>query len=132
VESPARASSLGPSDSASQQTKLGIPLTVLLEMLEPPIKRPSFLPKSVPWDYEDCNDQTEDIIVTELNTRRLKMSLAIRRGDGTKISSQAFDARRKLSLHDSSISSIRIHDVLGSLAICGPSRTSRKSSMPSF
>ena len=65
-------------------------IDVLLEMLERPTRRPAFLPKSVLWDYEDCYDQTENVIVTELNTRRVEMSLAIRRGDGTKISSQEF------------------------------------------
>ena len=65
-------------------------IDVLLEMLEPLTRRPAFLPKSVLWDYEDCYDQMENVIVTEFNTRRIEMGLAIRRGDGTKISSQEF------------------------------------------
>jgi len=67
------------------------------------------------WDYEDCNDQTEDVIAMKLKTRRFKMS-TFRRGD----------ARRTLFPHDSSISSTRIRVLLCSLSICGPKSDIKK------
>ncbi|KAI9430174.1 hypothetical protein BJY52DRAFT_1200234 [Lactarius psammicola] len=52
------ASSLGPSDSASQQMKVDYALDKaienLLECVEAPSVQPQFLPASVLWYYEDC------------------------------------------------------------------------------
>ncbi|KAF8264716.1 hypothetical protein EI94DRAFT_1703023 [Lactarius quietus] len=90
-----RSLSLGPSDSTSQQTrptdfKLEAAVKKLLELVEPPVQHPRCLPKLVLWDYEDCNDAAEGVIITEANKRRPKMNFAIRRGDGTNISNQEY------------------------------------------
>ncbi|KAI9447547.1 hypothetical protein H4582DRAFT_2051286 [Lactarius indigo] len=75
-----RTSSLGPSDSTSQQTRIDIvtdkAIENLLEGVEAPVMRPHFLPKTILWDFEDC----------ETNKSRPKMSLALRHPNGTKIS----------------------------------------------
>lgn len=104
------ASSLGPSDSASQQTRFDPVMEAadlaakaakkaaierLMELVEPPPLRPD-LPKSVLWDFEDC--LAEGIIITEANRRRPKMHLAIRRGDGTNISQGEFDIIRRAAI----------------------------------
>ncbi|KAF8267516.1 hypothetical protein EI94DRAFT_1801601 [Lactarius quietus] len=89
------ASSLGPSDSASQLTRFNSPdlasektIDLLLERVEAPSVWPSCLPQSVLWNYEDClTDKSAGDIVTELNKHRPKMQLAIHCGDGSIISS---------------------------------------------
>ena len=93
-----RASSLGPSDSVSQHK---IDLTIekaiedLLERVEPPPVRPRYLPESVLWYYGDYkNDTSEGITKTDLNKSRPRMSLAMRRPDGTMISSQELTTAR--------------------------------------
>ncbi|KAI9446255.1 hypothetical protein H4582DRAFT_2069590 [Lactarius indigo] len=77
------ASSLGPSDSASQQTRTDVmkdkAIEDLLESVEPPPMRPEFLPKTVLWDFEDC----------ETN------NLAIRHPNGTKISNAELSNMRR-------------------------------------
>jgi hypothetical protein len=86
-----RALSLGPSDSASQQ-KLDFAIDEaienLLQSMEAPSMRPRFLPVSVLWHYEDCENDSEGVIITEHNKRRPRMTLALRRPDGTKLSRQ--------------------------------------------
>lgn len=94
-----RTSSLGPSDSASQQTKLDISMDAatqdLLDRVEPPPLRPPFLPHSVLWEYEDCKtDTSEGVVVTEANRHRPRMSLAIRRPDGKKVSTLQYSNMR--------------------------------------
>jgi hypothetical protein len=63
-----RASLLGLSDSASQQTgsyqSILDPVTerlmeALMELVEPPPMCPSYVLKSVLWDFEDCLDLAE-------------------------------------------------------------------------
>ena len=105
-----RTSSLAPSDSASQQQKVSPDslteaeklkaYNTLLESVYAPSVRPWFLWPSVLWDYEDCEkDTTEGIIVTESNKRRPRMKLAIRRPDGSKVSSlEWLDIRRATNL----------------------------------
>ncbi|KAF8265293.1 hypothetical protein EI94DRAFT_359470 [Lactarius quietus] len=89
-------SSLGPSDSASKQGSLDYAVWLwqavekLLESVEQPAIRPQFLPKSVLWDYEDCNDPAQGVIAAEANECRPKMNLAIRRNDGTRISNREY------------------------------------------
>ncbi|KAI9428865.1 hypothetical protein H4582DRAFT_2090797 [Lactarius indigo] len=90
-----RASSLGPSDSASQRTRIDLEedraIELLLETVEPSSLRPSFLPLSVLWYYDDCKkDTSAGIIITANNRRRPKMSLAIRRPNGTPIEHQEY------------------------------------------
>jgi hypothetical protein len=86
-----RASSLGPSDSASQQ-KLDFAIDEaienLLQSVEAPSMRPQFLPVSVLWHYEDCENDSEGVIIMEHNKRRPSMTLALRCPDGTKLSHQ--------------------------------------------
>ncbi|KAH8995850.1 hypothetical protein EDB86DRAFT_3077415 [Lactarius hatsudake] len=88
-----RASSLGPSDSASQQMKFDLAydkaIESLLETVEPPSVRPHFLEKEVLWYYDDCaTDKKYGDIITPMNMYRPKMNLAIRRPDGSKVSTQ--------------------------------------------
>jgi hypothetical protein len=94
-----RSSSLGPSDSASQQTgshqSILDPATeqlmeALMELVEPPPTRPSYVLKSILWDFEDCLNPAEGIIVTEANRRRPRMVLAIRCIDGRLILGEEF------------------------------------------
>lgn len=94
-----RASSLGPSDSASQQTGsqqfLLDPATerrmeALMELVEAPPTRPSYVLKSVLWDFEDCLDPAEGVVLTEANRNRPRMAFAIRRTDGRLISGQEY------------------------------------------
>jgi hypothetical protein len=64
--------------------------------VEAPSKRPSYLPETVLWYYEDCQrDTSAGPIVTEANKRRPKMQLAIRRGDGSIISAPEYDSIRR-------------------------------------
>ncbi|KAH9008186.1 hypothetical protein EDB83DRAFT_2323319 [Lactarius deliciosus] len=59
----------------------------LLERVEPPPLRPDFLPTTVLWDFDDCyTDKTLGDILTDDNKCRPRLSLAIRRPDGSKIS----------------------------------------------
>ncbi|KAI9437506.1 hypothetical protein H4582DRAFT_2057868 [Lactarius indigo] len=93
--SESRASSLGPSDSASQQMKFDPTydkaIKTLLGTVEPLPTRPQFLPREVLWYYDDCaTDKSYGDIVTKSNMYRLKMNLAIRRLDGSKVSAQEF------------------------------------------
>ncbi|KAH8977391.1 hypothetical protein EDB92DRAFT_2119960 [Lactarius akahatsu] len=86
-----RASSLGPSDSASQQARTDVmkdkAIEDLLERVEPPPLRPDFLPTTVLWDFDDCyTDKTLGDILTDNNKCRPRLSLAIRRPNGSKIS----------------------------------------------
>ncbi|KAH9159725.1 hypothetical protein EDB89DRAFT_2083117 [Lactarius sanguifluus] len=66
-----RASSLGPSDSASQQTGTdvipGKSLRNILDGMEVPYERPEFLPITMLWDFEDCiTDKTQGDIITNV------------------------------------------------------------------
>ncbi|KAI9441585.1 hypothetical protein H4582DRAFT_2073751 [Lactarius indigo] len=95
-----RASSLGPSDSASQQTRTDVmkdkAIEDLLESVEPPPMRPEFLPKTVLWDFKDCEtDKSQGDIITDKNKSRPKLSLAIRRPNGTKISNAELSNMRR-------------------------------------
>ncbi|KAH8985730.1 hypothetical protein EDB86DRAFT_3083313 [Lactarius hatsudake] len=86
-----RASSLGPSDSASQQARTDVmkdkAIEDLLERVEPPPLRPDFLLTTVLWDFDDCyTDKTLGDILTDNNKCRPRLSLAIRRPNGSKIS----------------------------------------------
>jgi hypothetical protein len=85
-----RASLLGPSDSASQQTgsyqSILDPVTerlmeALMELVEPPPMRPSYVLKSVLWDFKDCLDLVEGVIITEANMLRL-VGRSVRRARG--------------------------------------------------
>ena len=68
----------------------------LLESVDAPSTRPRFLPKSVLWDYKDCEtDKSEGDIITGANKHRPKMNLTIRRPDGTKISSSEYPNIRR-------------------------------------
>jgi hypothetical protein len=101
-----RASSLGPSDSASQQTQFEATsqqsqfdptfanaVKELLESIEAPSVQPGFLKPTVLWYYEDCQkDKSEGDIVTKANPHRPKMHLAICRADGTKIPRPEYNA----------------------------------------
>jgi hypothetical protein len=89
-----RTSSLGPSDSASQLTRSGIERESehFLELVEAPSMRPSTFPASILWYYTDCvTDTSEGEIITKKNQSRPKMSIAIRRPDGSVISSPEFE-----------------------------------------
>ncbi|KAH8979593.1 hypothetical protein EDB86DRAFT_3088674 [Lactarius hatsudake] len=94
------ASSLGLSDSASQQMKFDLAydkaIESLLETVEPPSIRPHFLEKEVLWYYDDCAmDKKYGDIITPMNMYRPKMSLAIRRPDGSKVSTQEYSNIRR-------------------------------------
>ncbi|KAF8259352.1 hypothetical protein EI94DRAFT_1707172 [Lactarius quietus] len=91
-----RASSLGPSDSASQQSRLTTNnLNAILHNVESLPIWPDFLPASVLWYYEDCEkDKSGGDILTEANKHQPKMNLAICRPDGTIISSKEFSKTR--------------------------------------
>ncbi|KAH9047750.1 hypothetical protein EDB84DRAFT_1614692 [Lactarius hengduanensis] len=77
-----RASSLGPSDSASQPTKVDMVIDKaiedVLESVEAPLTRPRCLPDSVLWDFKDLKSQPGLAIVTEANKSRPKIQLALR------------------------------------------------------
>ncbi|KAF8268369.1 hypothetical protein EI94DRAFT_1785947 [Lactarius quietus] len=93
-------SSLGPSNSVSQHSKLisayEMSINCLLDRVEAPSQRPSYLPASVLWHYEDCQtDTSAGTIVTDANKCRPKMHLAIRRGDGSIISAPEYDSIRR-------------------------------------
>ncbi|KAH9070812.1 hypothetical protein EDB83DRAFT_2517992 [Lactarius deliciosus] len=95
-----RASSLGPSDSASQQTRGGLEadrdraIERLLKTVEQPSLRPSFLPPSVLWRDKDCKMDMEGDILTEQNPCQPKMALAIRCPDGSIASAQEYSNMR--------------------------------------
>jgi hypothetical protein len=93
------ASSLAPSDSASQQ-QANQDLDKLIEDVlaspKAPLMRPHFLPKSVLWDYEDCSEDTlEGVILTDINKSRPRMKLALRHPDGTKIPNKVYENIRQ-------------------------------------
>ncbi|KAH9013656.1 hypothetical protein EDB85DRAFT_2158039 [Lactarius pseudohatsudake] len=95
-----RASSLGPSDSASQQMKFDPAydnaIGSLLETVEPLPSRPQFLVEGVLWYSNDCaTDKKYGDIITAQNQYRPKMNLAIRRPDGSKVSTQEFSNIRR-------------------------------------
>ncbi|KAH8979001.1 hypothetical protein EDB92DRAFT_1906509 [Lactarius akahatsu] len=95
-----RASSLGPSDSASQQARTDVmknkAIEDLLECMEPPPLCPEFLPTTVLWDFTDCyTDKTLGDIITDKNKCQLKLSLAICRPDGSKISNLELSNMRR-------------------------------------
>ncbi|KAH9032842.1 hypothetical protein EDB84DRAFT_1561857 [Lactarius hengduanensis] len=92
-----RASSLGPSDSASQQQQMKFDpaydkaIGSLLETVEPLPTRPQYLVKEVLWYSDDCaTDKMYGDIITAQNQYRPKMNLAIRRPNGSKVSNQEF------------------------------------------
>ncbi|KAH9012334.1 hypothetical protein EDB85DRAFT_2159142 [Lactarius pseudohatsudake] len=92
-----RASSLGPSDSASQQQQMKFDpaydkaIGSLLETVELLPTRPQYLVKEVLWYSDDCaTDKTYGDIITAQNQYRPKMNLAIRRPNGSKVSNQEF------------------------------------------
>jgi hypothetical protein len=92
------ASSLGPSDSASQQARphSTSDIDTLLERLDAPSVRPEYLPASVLWYFDDCStDRTYGTIVTASNSCRPKMGIAIRRPDGSKIPNLEFGYMRR-------------------------------------
>ncbi|KAF8262065.1 hypothetical protein EI94DRAFT_1809356 [Lactarius quietus] len=67
-----------------------------LDHVEAPSQRPSLFPTLVLWYYEDCQTDTlAGTIVTDANKRRLKMHLAIRRGDRSIISAPEYDSIRR-------------------------------------
>ncbi|KAF8258753.1 hypothetical protein EI94DRAFT_1814655 [Lactarius quietus] len=90
-----QASSLGPSDSASQQSRLTMNnLNAVLHNVESLPIRLDFLPASILWYYEDCEkDKSGGDILTEANKHRPKINLAIRCPDGTIISSKEFSKK---------------------------------------
>ncbi|KAI9436340.1 hypothetical protein H4582DRAFT_2078957 [Lactarius indigo] len=95
-----RASSLGPSDSASQQTGTdvvpGKSLRNILDGVEVPYERPDFLPITVLWDFEDCQtDKTQGDIITKKNKCRPKMAIALRRLNGKVVSSLEYSNIRR-------------------------------------
>src|SRR6202453_3545633 len=93
-----RASSLGPSDSASQLTSSDFQKAcdLLQERVESSSMRPSFLLPSVLWSYKDClTDKSAGDIVTANNRNRPKMTIAIRHGDGSVISYPEYDNIRR-------------------------------------
>ena len=96
-----RDSSLAPSDSASQHIAgIGLleAIDKLLSRVEPPPMRPPFIPENVLWDYEDCENPKytgEGLIVTADNKHRPKMTLAIRRPDGSKVSKHQYNRIRR-------------------------------------
>ncbi|KAH9011010.1 hypothetical protein EDB85DRAFT_2160443 [Lactarius pseudohatsudake] len=95
-----RASSLGPSDSASQQTGTdavpGKSLQNILDGVEVPYERPEFLPITVLWDFEDCKtDKTQGDIITKKNKCRPKMGMALRRPNGKVVSSLEYSNIRR-------------------------------------
>ena len=82
------ASSLGPSDSASQQlradsqSKMDSHLKAIAEDLMSHIEvlliRPDIIPMAVLWEFNDCfNDPLGHIIITESNKSQPKMALAL-------------------------------------------------------
>ncbi|KAH8993198.1 hypothetical protein EDB92DRAFT_1787005, partial [Lactarius akahatsu] len=89
-------SSLGPSDSASQQQMKFDPaynkaIGSLLETVEPLPTWPQYLVKEVLWYSDDCaTDKTYGDIITAQNQYQPKMNLALHRSDGSKVSSQEF------------------------------------------
>ena len=97
-----RASSLGPSDSASQQSRFD-PTTQqsvdhLLSLVEAPDTKPDFLPVTVLWYHGDCGkDNTYGPILQASNMSRPKMQLAIRRSNGTVLSPQEYQNIRELA-----------------------------------
>ena len=91
------ASSLAPSDSASQQQKVVIPeeyVESLLQRVEPPVMCPHLLPVEVLWDLRDCSHDP-DGVVTESNKHRPRMSLAICEANSRKISLEEYKKIRK-------------------------------------
>ena len=93
------ASSLGPSDSTSQQLRTDSQLQVdpclkalgeeLMLLVEAPDIRPDLIPRAVLWEFRDClNDPLGEIIVTEANRSRPRMSLALRHYTGQIICSK--------------------------------------------
>ena len=92
------ASSLGPSDSASQQTRIDDQvINDLMEMVEPQPIHPRNVKKAVLWDLDDCYKLMGEV-VTEANKRRPKMSLAIRDSDGNPVSINEFNNIRRAAL----------------------------------
>ncbi|KAH9011260.1 hypothetical protein EDB85DRAFT_2160198 [Lactarius pseudohatsudake] len=92
-----RASSLGPSDSTSQQQQMKFDpaydkaIGSLLETVELLPTWPQYLVKEVLWYSDDCaTDKTYGDIITAQNQYRPKMNLAIRRPNGSKVSNQEF------------------------------------------
>lgn len=90
-----QASSLGPSDSASQRSKLDHKtqqaMEALLQCVEAPSLRPSYIEKDVLWYFDDCATDTKyGNIITEANRSRPRMSIAIRRADGVKVSTDEY------------------------------------------
>ncbi|KAH9020748.1 hypothetical protein EDB85DRAFT_2152869 [Lactarius pseudohatsudake] len=94
------ASSLGPSDSASQQTGMDIvpskSLRNILDGVEVPYERPEFLPITVLWDFDDCKtDKTQGDIITNKNKSRPRMGIALRRPNGKVVSSLEYSNIRR-------------------------------------
>lgn len=92
------ASSLGPSDSASQQTRIDRQAILdLMELVEPPPIRPRYVKKEVLWELDDCYELMGEV-VTEANKRRPKMNLAIRDDDGNPVSPTEFSNIRRAAV----------------------------------
>jgi hypothetical protein len=89
-------SSLGPSNSASQQqASQDLAVDKLIEDILTGLKslhsHPPYLPITVLWDYGDCEkDTSEGAIITKSNKSRPRMQLAICHPDGTKVSSNEY------------------------------------------
>lgn len=84
--------------------------------------RPHFLPPSVLWHFEDCEtDKSEGDILTAANKNRPKMSLAIRRLDGSKISQMEYaNVRRSADLVVTKLHSLIASDPRMSARIGNP------------
>ena len=65
-------------------------MEALMELVEAPPMRPSYVLKSVLWDFEDCLDLAEGVVLTEANRNRPRMAFAIHRTDGRLISGQEY------------------------------------------
>ena len=100
-----QASSLAPSDSASQRSQEPImdparrkEIDDLLNRVEAPSVRPPCVPPTVMWYFEDCaTDKKYGNILTEANRSRPKMALALRDENGNKIESPTFNNIRLIS-----------------------------------
>jgi hypothetical protein len=90
-----RVSLLGLSNSALQQTRfnqaaMDQAILDLMEPVEPLPLHPQYILKTILWDYEDCFDLTEGIIITESNKCQPQMNLAIHNGDSRPVSQNEF------------------------------------------
>ena len=90
-------SSLGPSDSASQQSQFNATfantIKQLIESVEAPYMQPEFLEVTILWYLNDCEtDKMEGNIITKTNPLWPKMHLAIHHADGINITKSEYNA----------------------------------------